>query len=125
MLSALNSVMMVLFFAAAVVQFNDADPWIWVSVYGAASLCCALHLADRLPFLLAAALTCAYGAGAIVLAFQVVAISGFFDPTGQAMVGVKEAGREMIGLLVTGGWVGLLASLRRPPGATAPPSAKS
>ena len=105
----LNGLMMVLFAAAAVVQYNDPDPALWMAIYGSAAFCCALDLGGRLPLWAPTLLSAIYAVGAIYLSTQVFGGMGFFDPTGQEMIGVKELGREMLGLLLTAGWTALLA----------------
>lgn len=110
----LNGVMMILFAAAAVVQYNDTDPALWVTIYGVAAFGCALSLAGRLPRRLAGFLSGAYALGALYLLVRVVGATGFLDPTGQEMIGVTEPGREMVGLLLTAGWTGVLALQERP-----------
>jgi len=113
-LHVLNGIMTVLFAAAAVVQYNDPDPLLWIAIYGAAALCCALFLFGCLPRLLAVGLSGAYALGALYLLARVVGASGFLAPTGQEMIGVTEPGREMVGLLLTAGWTGVLALQQRP-----------
>ena len=105
----LNGLMMVLFAAAAVVQYNDPDPALWMAIYGSAALCCALDLGGRLPLWAPTLLSAIYAVGAVYLSTQVFRGVGFLDPTGQEMIGVKELGREMLGLLLTAGWTALLA----------------
>ena len=105
----LNGLMMVLFAAAAIVQYNDPDPALWMAIYGGAAFCCALYLGGRLPLWAPTLLSAIYAVGAVYLSTQVFGEMGFFDPTGQEMMGVKESGREMLGLLLTAGWTALLA----------------
>ncbi|MFB6273698.1 MAG: transmembrane 220 family protein [Salinibacter sp.] len=105
----LNGLMMVLFATAAIVQYNDPDPVLWMTIYGSAALCTAFFLGGRLPFWVPTLLSVLYGTGALYLSAQVFGGVGFFDPTGQEMIGVKEPGREMLGLLFTAGWTAALA----------------
>lgn len=105
----LNGIVMVLFAAAAVVQYNDPDPVLWMIVYGAAALCCALYLGGWRPRLFSVVLSGAYVVGALYVLPRVLSGVGFLDPTGQEMIGVTESGREMMGLLLAAGWTGMLA----------------
>ena len=108
-LRVLNGIMMILFAAAAAVQYNDPDSALWMAVYGAPAVCCALFLGGWRPRTLAAVLSGAYALGALYLLTRVFGMTGFLDPTGQEMIGVTEPGREMVGLLLAAGWTGLLA----------------
>lgn len=105
----LNGLMMILFATAAAVQYNDSDPALWMAIYGAAALCCALFLVGQGPRWVAATLSGAYALGGLYLLARVFGLTGFLDPTGQEMMGVTEPGREMVGLLLTAGWTGALA----------------
>ncbi len=105
----LNGLMMVLFATAAVVQYDDPDPALWMAIYGSAALCTAFFLGGRLPFWVPTLLSVLFAVGALYLSTQVFGAVGFFDPTGQEMIGVKEPGREMLGLLFTAGWTAVLA----------------
>lgn len=113
-LQALNVLMLVLFGTAAVVQYNDPDPVLWIVVYGAGALCCLLYAANRLPVLLSStvALICLLGTvyRLIEIFFGPIA---FFDETGREMMGLVEETREMFGFLLTGAWVGVLSWLER------------
>ena len=96
------------------VQYNDPDPLLWIAIYGTAALCCTLFLFGCVPRLLAMGLSGAYALGALYLLVRVVRASGVLAPTRQEMIGVTEPGREMVGLLLTAGWTGLLALQQRP-----------
>lgn len=102
--------MLVFFLGAAAVQYNDPNPVIWVSVYGTAAGCCFLTLIGRLPGILAIILCGAYVLGALFLLGQVLGPIGFLDPSGQAMMGITEQGRETLGLLIAALWTGFLGS---------------
>ncbi len=108
-LRILNGTMMVLFAAAAAAQYNDPDPALWMTTYGAAAVCCALFLVGWRARILAAVLGGAYALGALYLLARVYGTAGFLDPTGQEMIGVTEPGREMVGLFLAAGWTGVLA----------------
>lgn len=110
MLNVVNGLMMVLFAVAAIVQYNDADPGLWMTAYGAAAVCCAFFLIGRCPRWVAALLSGVYALGVLYLLAQVLGARGFMDPTGQEMLGVTEPGREMMGILLAAGWTGVLAS---------------
>lgn len=114
----LNGLMTVLFASAAVVQYNDPEPALWMAIYGSAALCCALYLGGWLPVWAPTLLSALYALGALYLSAQVFGGVGFFDPTGQEMIGVREQGREMMGLLFTAGWTAVLAVQGRRRGST-------
>jgi hypothetical protein len=107
----LNALLLVLFATAAVVQYNDPDPALWMTVYGAGAVCCGLYAAGRLPVLLSRAVALLCLAGALYrLAEILLGSPTFVDPTGQAMMGLVEEARELLGFLLTAGWTGLLAA---------------
>jgi len=103
-----NGLMMVLFAMAAVVQFNDPDPALWVGLYGLAALAAALFMAGRLPRWAAATLTGGYALGGLVMLLPILGTEAFYDTTGQEMMGLMETSREMMGLLIMAGWTGFL-----------------
>lgn len=105
-----NGFMLVLFVWTAIVQYNDPDPVLWIFIYGAAALCCALYMADRLPVLLATILSGVYTLGALYLLFRItVGPLPFLDETGREMMGMMEEPREMLGLWIAAAWTGFLA----------------
>jgi len=109
MLRILNGLLFLLFGAAAVVQYNDPDPLLWMSVYGAGALCCALHLVGRLPAILAGCVAGLCGLGALLLLGDILLSSGsFFDETGMEMMGLLEETRELFGFSITAAWTGVL-----------------
>ena len=115
-----NGLMLVLFATAAIVQYNDPDPVLWVGLYGVAALACGLFMADRLPVWLAAVLTGGYVLGGLYLLLPILGPEAFYDSTGREMMGVMETGREMMGLLIMAAWTGFLTWRlhRRDPAAT-------
>lgn len=117
----INGIMLVLFVLAAVVQYNDPDPILWMGVYGASAICCALYMAGRLPALLSALLSGVCLLGALYLLLRILGPGSFFDETGREMLGLMEETREMLGLLITATWTGILAwQVRRSAHAPAP-----
>lgn len=104
-----NGLLLVLFVWSAVMQYNDPDPVLWMSIYGTAALCCALYVANRLPVRLAAILSVVYIFGGFYLLLRILGPGSFFDETGQEMMGMQEESREMIGLFIAAAWTGFLA----------------
>ncbi|NBB74564.1 MAG: hypothetical protein GVY35_12910 [Bacteroidetes bacterium] len=115
-----NGLMLLLFATAAVVQYDDPDPALWVGLYGVAALACALFMANRLPAWLAGVLTGAYVLGGLYLLLPILGPEAFYDTTGQEMMGLMEESREMMGLLIMAAWTGFLTwrLYRRDPAAT-------
>lgn len=104
-----NGVMFVLFVLAAAVQYNDPHPILWMTVYGAGALCCALYLVDLLPVLLSGLVAGVCFVSALYLLGQILFGPGtFLDGTGQEMLGLGEEAREMLGLLITAVWTWIL-----------------
>ena len=108
----LGSVLFGLLFAyAAVVQYNDPDPFQWMVLYGVGALVCGLHLAGRLPLMLSATVAAGCLVWALALGFVLWQSGAFFDD--RQMVGIVEPGRELLGLALVGGWSGVLAFAAR------------
>lgn len=102
-LPILNGIMLVLFVSWAGFQYNDPDPLIWIAVYGLAALGCLLFFFEQLHRQAAWAYVVVCVVGALYLVVRVIADKEFiFD----------EQGREMIGLLISAGWIAFLS--RRP-----------
>lgn len=109
LIQVLNLLMLLLFVTVAVIQYNDPDALLWVLMYGAGALCCALYAAGRLPSLLSGTVLVICLVGALYLLVQILfGPIAFFDKTGHEMMGLVEETREMFGLLVTATWVGVL-----------------
>lgn len=106
---AVNGFMLVLFVLAAVVQYNDPDPLLWIVVYGAGALCCALFMIGRLPVALSALVGGLCLFGTLYLLVQILlGPSIFVDETGREMMGLMEKGRELLGFAITALWTGFL-----------------
>jgi len=105
----LNAIMLLLFATAAVVQYNDPDPALWMTVYGIGAVCCALYAVGRLPLLLSRSVAILCLLGALFRLGEILfGPITFIDATGQAMMGLVEETREMLGFLLTATWTGLL-----------------
>ena len=105
----LNVAMLILFTVAAVVQYDDPDPYLWMAIYGIGALCCLLYLLGSLPSFLSGLVA----AGCLISGLYLLALilfgpNLFFDTTGTEMMGLMEETREMMGFLITGGWTAFL-----------------
>ncbi|MBT8321116.1 MAG: transmembrane 220 family protein, partial [Eudoraea sp.] len=54
-----------LFSCAAILQYNDPDPFIWILFYCTAAISCFLFFANRFPFILGILLGLIYFGGAV------------------------------------------------------------
>lgn len=108
--SAVNVVMFFVFLAFVAVQYNDPDPYFWMPMYGSAALACWLRLRAR-PYRL---VSLAVGLVAVVwagfLAPDVIGNVSFSDmfASWHMISNLVEEEREMFGLLIVAGWMGLL-----------------
>ena len=94
-----NAVLLVLFVSWAGFQYSDPDALLWIAVYSAAAIECALFLLGRLPGVLAVAYMALCVPWALYLGARVVLGSEFiFD----------EQGREVLGLLICASWTYVL-----------------
>jgi hypothetical protein len=111
-----NLVFAAAFLLAALVQYNDPDPWVWITVYLVALGCALAFHRDRLhpAFGLAVALLAL--AWALTLIPTVVnhppALSDVFGDVKMYGPGVEEA-REAGGLLLIAGWIGAVSLIAR------------
>ena len=93
-------VMLVLFISWAGFQYNDPDALLWVLVYASAAVLTLFYLLGRnsraasLAYVTLCVLYAVYLIVRIVIAREFI-----FD----------EQGREMMGLLICGGWISFLA----------------
>jgi len=87
-----------LFFIAAILQYNDPDPFIWMLFYGTAAVSCLLFFVNRFPAILGVLLGLIYLAAAVWVwppTFQGVRI-------GSGDIENIERGREALGLIIMG-----------------------
>lgn len=92
--------MALLFIFWAAFQYNDPDPFLWILVYGLASLASVLFLIKRLPL-------------AFPLAFCLIGVCwGIYLSTvityEPPLIAIEEW-REMMGLVVISSWMGFLS----------------
>ena len=78
------------------------------AAYGAVALCSGAYGAGYRPTFLSVTISAFLGLGAVYRAVQIVGTGAFLDATGTEMIGVTEHGRELLGLLLAGGWAGIL-----------------
>jgi hypothetical protein len=104
--TAANVLMLVLFLFAAVVQFNDPDPLLWVAVYLVGAATCAMEIRRRTPILLPAVIAIVALAWAGYLGTRAggVPVASLFAEWEMRDVAVEEA-REMYGLLIVTVWM--------------------
>lgn len=106
-----NTVMIVLFVFAALVQVNDPDPAAWILIYGLAVVASVLALLRRGHWLVPAAIATLAFVWAATIAPGVLGEVPFLDMFGafeMRDIGIEES-REMYGLLLVAGWLALLA----------------
>ena len=102
---AMTVLMLVFFGYATVMQYNDPDPLLWMTIYSVAAILCAMHLMGRLPVragLVFIGLIIIHG---LYLAYRIIG-PRFFDE--REMIGVAEEGREMIGVIIVAAWTGFM-----------------
>lgn len=108
---AANVVMLLAFAFSVIVQFNDPDSLIWISIYGVAAAACALELSGRGGVGLPGATAVFAFAWAMQLAeraFGEVPFSAMFGDWEMQDVRIEEA-REMYGLAIVAVWMVVLA----------------
>ena len=110
-----NALLALLFFLAAVLQYNDPDPLRWVLLYGSAGVACALASFRWLPWPLPAAVALVALVWALTLAphvFGHVQMPELFE-TWKMKDSRVEVGRETYGLLLVFAWTTVLTIVAR------------
>lgn len=106
-----NLAMALLYLFCLAVQYNDPDPWRWAGLYGLAALSCWLAAKGRLPRTIPLVLALGSLGWAGMLAARV---SGGL-PAWELLAAFEMANleveeiREMVGLLLVGLWMAVLA----------------
>lgn len=106
----LNYLMIIMFALSAIAQYNDPNPVIWASIYGAAFLISLLHAIGNLNWIPAALVAIIAGIWALTI-IPDLTTSGFryiFDELQMRAIGVEDA-REFSGLLIVFLWTGWLS----------------
>lgn len=119
--SVANGIMLLMFVFSAVVQFNDPDPLVWMAVYGAAALVCALEMRRKAPAWAPAgvAVIALVWAASIYSRARGVPIGSLFAEWEMRDLRIEQA-REMYGLAIVALWMLVIlgarwARARRPP----------
>jgi len=116
LLRVTNWVMTAAFLFSVAVQYNDPDPARWMLIYGLAALACVLKLLGRLRWYLPAAVGATAFGWAASLVPGVIGKTTFgemFQSFHMINALVEEA-REMGGLLIVAGWMGVLVFVSKP-----------
>lgn len=115
-----NSVMLLLFAFAAVVQVNDPDPFAWTLIYGLAVVACVLAILRRGHWLVPVSIAALAVIWAAAISPRVLGQVPFLDMFGAFEMrdaGIEES-REMYGLLLVAVWLTVIAvNARRRAGA--------
>jgi hypothetical protein len=103
-----NYVMIPLFLMCVVVQYNDPDPIRWMTIYGAALICCILFAYRKLPKWLPLVVAAVALIWAITIppSFwgKMIPMDEVFSMIHMIHPGVEEV-REMLGLLIVAAWM--------------------
>ena len=101
----LNAAMLCLFVAAAALQYNDPDPYLWMPMYGLGALWAAMFLLKReLPQLAVRLFSVLLLLGAAYLAISVLS---------QEEPAAVEQFSELGGLLITSAWSMVVLAMSR------------
>ena len=110
----LNAALAVLFLVAAVVQYNDPDPWRWVAIYLAGVVVCVLHGRHQQAWigaLVVAAVALFWSSALLPGVVGRISTSELFQPM-EPGGGPIEEGREAGGLLIIVAWMVFLVVRR-------------
>lgn len=103
----LNYLFLALFVFSVIVQYNDPDPWVWMTIYGLAATACIVAFKQPSQWLLSGALLLFSIVWAATIAPRVlgrVAFSELFEAWEMKDLRVEEA-REFGGLLIIATWM--------------------
>ncbi len=110
----LNYIMAAMFLFSVVVQYNDPDPLVWMTIYGAALAVCVLEILGRNRWYFPAMVGAITLVWALMLVSQVlgkVAFSELFEAWEMKDQRVEVA-REMGGLLIVAFWMMVLTGIQ-------------
>lgn len=103
----LNALQLAMYVFSVIVQYNDPDPWLWMTVYGLAAGACLLAFWRpahwHWPGLLGV-VTAGWAATIAPRVLGRVAFGELFEAWEMKDMRVEEA-REMGGLLIVAGWM--------------------
>lgn len=103
----LNYFFLALFVFSVIVQYNDPDPWLWMTIYGLAAAACIVAFKQPAHWLLSSALLLITTVWAATIAPRVwgrVAFVELFEAWEMKDLRVEEA-REFGGLLIIASWM--------------------
>lgn len=103
----LNYLFLALFVFSVIVQYNDPDPWVWMTIYGLAAAACILAFKQPGQWLLSGALLLLTTVWAATIAPRIlgrVAVGELFEAWEMKDLRVEEA-REFGGLLIVATWM--------------------
>jgi hypothetical protein len=106
----LNALMLLMFVFSVVVQYNDPDPAVWMTIYGSAALACIAVMLKRDIWIFPAAVFVLATVWAATISPHVLGKVPFlemFSAWEMKDVGVEES-REMYGLLIVAIWMAVL-----------------
>lgn len=105
-----SGVMAVVLGIMALLQYNDPEPILWMTIYGVVALCSALYGAGYRPTVFTHVLAAICVLGVLYLTGQILIYGSFLDETGREMMGLTETAREALGLSIAAGWTVVLAT---------------
>jgi hypothetical protein len=103
----LNYLFLALFVSSVIVQYNDPDPWVWMTIYGLAATACVVAMPQPGQWLLSGVLlliTTLWAASIAPRVWGRVAFGELFEAWEMKDLRVEEA-REFGGLLIVAVWM--------------------
>ena len=109
-----NRIVALLFLVSAAIQYNDPDPWLWVAIYGSAAAACLVWERNRRtwPFAALVGLVALVWGGMLTPVLADFRFGDLFRSM-KAKTPAIELSRELLGLLIIAGWMGVLVFLSR------------
>jgi len=107
---------LVLFLVSALLQLNDPDPLAWAAVYGSAAAACAYAMRRRPRWWLFAGIAAIALVWALSNASEVLSADAQLSQIAESMSAATpeiEQMRELLGLFIIAGWMGVLVARAR------------
>lgn len=100
----MNASMVLLFVLAAALQYNDANPMIWIAVYGVSSLLCVMFAIGKFPTVVGSLFAAGCLVASLVLFWKLLITDPAFK---------DELFNEAAGLFIVFLWISTLSWMQR------------
>ncbi|HEY5565171.1 MAG TPA: transmembrane 220 family protein [Rhodothermia bacterium] len=96
----MNAGMILLFIVAAALQYNEANPLLWIAIYGAAAVLCVMFAIGKFPAILASVFAAGCLVGSLTILWKLLMTDPIFR---------DEVFNEAASLFIAFLWISTLA----------------